>query len=332
MIPSALWWTVVPVGLSTKMEICQQIIAGKCILLASSHLPWKEDLMQRVLAEVEAQDAELNCNVIDADAISGQDPLLFLGSYYDADQVPIKPLIQQRLREIRSCCWVRNIPQSDAAAWTQLARELFSGKEPFPFRLVLELPCITTRGIGRTVVINPQIERFDVYYFALSILATGRLGRRFKEYASTLCAELASGDVEQCYALCCTIDAVLRDPLTACSIDADLPARKQLVCRAQTRSISPLIDIGRLKLISVFRKRIEYILPQKDDYGNTLEDVSDVELRHLLHFHTTGSLSLTLKEKDMLLCLYNARNTISHLDILPYDRIQKTFLVLEELS
>lgn len=103
------------------------------------------------------------------------------------------------------------------------------------------------------------------------------------------------------------------------------------ICRAQTRSISPLDDIGRLKLISAFGSRIACVLPLADDYGNKIDNVNEVELRHLVYWSNHNLLTLTPDEKAVLYCLYDARNAISHLNLLSYDDIQKLFRTLENL-
>lgn len=332
MIPSELWWNYVPVGVSIKEYIVHQLTEGRCVLLDTSRLPWEEELLKNVQTDVELADAELNWIEIDAEESIGNKPINYLGSFYGVDQIPVEKMIQQQIRNLHSCCWVRNISENESQAWIKMAKELFSGKEKQNFRLVLELPSVMARGIGKIAVIDTRIERFDIYYFALSILASGNLGKNFQEYAATLCSELADGNVEFCYALCKNIDNVLRDPLSACMASEADSRQKQLVCRAQTRSISPLIDIGRLKLISIFGMRIASILPQKDDYGTEISDVNEVELRHLVYFSRNNLLTLTPKEKDVLYCLYNARNSISHLNLLSYDEIQKLFKAFDGLS
>lgn len=330
MIPSELWWSYVPAGISVKENVVQQLTAGRCVFLDTSRLPWKEELLKSVQMDIESVDTELNWNAINAEEKKGMRPIDCLGSFYDVDQIPVEQMIQQKIRNLHSCCWVRNISENESQVWIHMAKELFSGKEKQNFRLVLELPSVK-REIGKIAVINTRIERFDIYYFALSILASGRLDKNFQEYAATLCSELADGNVEFCYTLCKNIDNVLRDPLSACMASEDDSRRKQLVCRAQTRSISPLIDIGRLKLISILGPKIASILPQKDDYGTKIEDVNEVELRHLVYFSRNDLLTIPPKKESALYCLYNARNAISHLNLLSYDEIQKLFQTLEDL-
>ncbi len=330
MNASELWWSYVPAGVSIKESMVRQIVEGKCVLLDTSRLPWKDVLLNSVKMEVELADGELNWIEIDAEENSGNKPISYLGSFYNVDQIPVAEIIQQKIRQLHSCCWVKNISVGQVPAWIQMAKELFAGKEKQKFRLVLELPCATTRGIGRIAVIDTRIERFDIYYFALSMLASGRLGKNFREYAATLCAELANGDAERCNTLCKSIEQVLQDPLSAC-MAGDESRQKQLVCRAQTRSISPLIDIGRLKLISIFGKQIAGILPQRDDYGTEIDDVNEVELRHLVYFCHHDLLTITPRVKNVLYVLYNARNDISHLKLLSYDEIQRLFCALEDL-
>ncbi|MGN1250925.1 MAG: hypothetical protein ACI4XW_12695 [Candidatus Spyradocola sp.] len=332
MSPAELWWNCVPAGIAVRDGIVKQIASRKCVLLDASHLPWKDELMGNVQNRVAQYDTELNWNVIDAQENVGHRPLSCLGRYFGVDQVPVDNMILQRLRLLHSCCWVHSIPEGDAQAWIRMAKELFGGREKSDFSLVLELPAASERSIGKIAAIGTEVERFDVYYFALSLLAEGKLCKSLREYAATLCAELAGGDAELCCALCRDMDAVLREPLSASVAAGEEVHRKQLVCRAQTRSISPLIDIGRLKLISIFRKRIEAILPQRDDYGNVLEDVNDVELRHLVHLSNQGLLPLAPNERNSLHCLYEARNEISHLNPLSFGKIQELLGVLDRLA
>lgn len=332
MSPSELWWHYVPAGVTIRESIVKQIVAGRCVLLNASRLPWEDDLLISVKADIEANDAAMNWNEIDAGEIIGMKPLHYLGSFYGVDHIPVEQVIAQNIRQQHSCCWVRNIPESEAQAWLQMAKELFGGKENKNFRLVLELPSVSERAIGKIAIVDARVEHFDIYYFALSMLGAGKLPKRFQQYAATLCAELADGSVELCCALCARVNDVLRNPLSASGASEDEPRLKQLICRAQTRSISPLVDIGRLRLISMFEKQIEKILPQQDDYGNEIVDVNEVELRHLVYFLGNDSLRATSVEKEMLNCLYEARNDISHLKLLSYERIQKLFQLLDELA
>ncbi len=331
MNPSELWWRVAPTGAAISETVVAQIAAGKCVLLDAARLPFKAELRAIACSELYQIDAALNFNEIDAGDFGACDPLDALGGYFGVDQIPSRSLILQQLGQMHSCCWVHGIDAQAAQAWLALARELYTGKAKLNFRLVLELPEVNIRGIGRLAVIDTNIARFDVYYFALSLLATGRLGKDYREYAATLCAELARGDIELCHALCRNIDAVLADPVRDCGLPMEEAEIAQLVCLAQTRSIGPLVDIGRMQLIALFAGRLALILPQVDDYGNTLDDVNRVELRHLVHFFGARQLNATKEEADMLYCLYNARNDIAHLDSLSYERIKGLFSVLERL-
>lgn len=333
MTPAELWWHHVPAGIAIKDAIAKTILDGKCALLDASKLPWMGELWCFVSNQVAAEDAELNWNEIDASQLGRRDPLAYLGHYFHVDQVPDRKMILEKLTELQTCCWVYGIGEGEALAWLELARVLFAGRTKHPFRLVLELPSISVRSIGRLTVVDTTIERFDVYYFALSMLAPRRLGRNYREYAATLCAELADGDVELCFKLCRNIETVLTDPvagLAASGYTVDESLLRQLICRAQTRNITPLIDIGRLKMIAFMADRIESILPQVDDHKNVIDDIYGVELRHLVYFVQNGMLSVTPEENAILTCLHHARNDISHLDFLPYDRITELFRVLDQ--
>jgi hypothetical protein len=138
--------------------------------------------------------------------------------------------------------------------------------------------------------------------------------------------------VELCDTLCRNVEELLRKPGETCLTDGDESRRRQLICRAQTRSIGPLVDIGRLGLISRLRKRIQSILPQEDDYGHRVEDVNAVELRHLQHFYSSGLITLNPAEWDTLHCLHEARNALSHLEVLSYSKIQAVFKTVDSLS
>lgn len=123
----------------------------------------------------------------------------------------------------------------------------------------------------------------------------------------------------------------MQNPSSSDGVKEDDSQQKQLICRAQTRSISPLIDIGRLKLISAFGSRIACVLPLVDNYGNKIDNVNEVELRHLVYWNNHNLLTLTPDEKAVLYCLYGARNAISHLNLFSCDDIQELFRAFENL-
>ena len=330
MSPEQIWWDQIPSGLGIKKRITDGILQGCNIIINPQRVPWHDELVENVHREIMLKDSEINWNYCDASLSPDDNPLVFLRDFLGVEHHPSEQIMLQNLRNTPSCCWVHNIPVGHVAKWKAFARNLQKTKSKLI--LILELPIVNDMKTGKVVLLDTVISRFDIYYFALSLLSERRLGDKLTEYAATLCVELSNGDPMHCSAACQNIEDVLTNPINWVDTASGKSPMHHGICHAQVRSISPLIDIGRLQLISCLGSRWADILPQQDEYRTTIDQVNNVELRHMVFFKREGTLTLTFKEKDILTCMYDARNDISHLKPLSYQRVIELFKVLEQLE
>ena len=96
------------------------------------------------------------------------------------------------------------------------------------------------------------------------------------------------------------------------------------VWECQAQFILPTLEQLRCKLIEKNFARLRHILPRTDEFGKTLRDPWDMELRHL-HFYGGQAMIFYPHDWELLELAYHARNELSHLTMIDLQRLEKLF-------
>ena len=161
-------------------------------------------------------------------------------------------------------------------------------------------------------------------YFAMTLLSRTRATSPSIHYASDLIAGIAQEDAMLCSELCAHVDELLRSPSDICRLlnaRCDEQHVQTSLRNTQLRQVLPLVEQKRLGFIEHLNGRASRLLPFSDDWGNQIESTAEIELRHLVYFRRSGRLLLTGAEDAYLMRLYDIRNRLSHLRVIPYDAI-----------
>lgn len=148
-------------------------------------------------------------------------------------------------------------------------------------------------------------------------------------YTADIIAKIAGTDGRLCLAL--ARQELYSRPETVIQeqqLSVDL---RPLLLETQMQHILPILEDVRRYLVQKYKTMIEQILPQKDEYGKELERPTDLELRHLQHYLRGRGLFFHEKDDNWFQCAYQARNDISHLQVLPTDQLDKLFYIQQKI-
>ena len=328
------WWDQVPAGAGLLEKLAEAIRQRSSVLLDTSELCWKGELIARVRRLVTAIDHTLPWVMLDASRCPEgySPPALLMESCIGPNEVyTTDPLRLRELRKTPACVWVQNIPDAQQDVWQETAVRL--SRERSGMMLILELP-----GRGEDVQspgcisLGCSCSRFDLYYFALLQLSNRQLDEMMIEYAATLCTEIAGGDPCRCGELCVQVNRLLADPSEVCAELLSADVLRQAVSRAQIRSINPLIDVGRVQLVDLVKATVEEYLPFEDNFKINVDRAGKVELRHLVYLRDNKGLRIEEELNGILDVMHRARNRIAHLHILSYEEINRLFTALRRLE
>lgn len=92
---------------------------------------------------------------------------------------------------------------------------------------------------------------------------------------------------------------------------------------AQIRTVFSHIEETKFAIVQQHRNAIAALLHTTDDFGIAIEQMEDIELRHLMHAVNHNIISLPERTCAVINALYNSRNQLAHHRILPYSELKQ---------
>ena len=173
--------------------------------------------------------------------------------------------------------------------------------------------------------LSDYLTPYDVQFFAINLLENAKLTTLEKLYTSTLAAKLSGQSAILAKNLATPelltegVDFVKR---LVPNFDEKIFSRAVWECQAQF--LLPILEQLRGKLIEKNFPGLKNILPVTDEFGKTLSDPWDMELRHL-HFYGGREMIFHIHDRELLELAYHARNELSHLATIDLQRLEKLF-------
>jgi len=173
------------------------------------------------------------------------------------------------------------------------------------------------------------LYHYDIQYFAMTCLRDTELNLCQQYYAADIIAKIADMDGRLCLAL--ARQDLYFHPETVIQeqkLSVDLVP---ILLETQMQHVLPILEDIRRYLVRKYETMIQQILPQQDEYGKELNRPTDLELRHLQHYLRGQGLFFQEKDDEWFQCAYQARNDISHLNVLPTDQLDKLFAIQQKI-
>ena len=313
-----IWWEKVPTAVQCVEKVKELILNGKSISFDNGMGEWTDSFLQSVISAVTSENYNIGFENLDLSELSDSSTITDgIADYYG-----IGYMTQRKISELMpelppdGTFWIlRNVNESRERELEKLLRHIKENHAPLMF-LFQRTGETRIRGV-ENVTITPN--RLDLSYFAWTLLL-GNFPEEMIEYAVDLAVELSDENPVECARLCQNMNNCIRNPISFCDEMEEAQAISK-VHTAQVRIIEPLIEYGRVYLIRKLGKRVEDLLPFTDDYQNVLTKPVEVELRCIIYYKF--ELNLSPEEKDLANMLYNARNKVSHLELLSYKEIDE---------
>ena len=177
-----------------------------------------------------------------------------------------------------------------------------------------------------TIRLTDFITPYDVQFFAINQMESARLSSTEKLYTATLTAKLAGTSALLAKNLASAELYTDGQRLVEDVFGASYQKRKyeRAVWETQIQFALPIVETVREKLIARNLNGLKELLPKTDEFGKTLDDPWDMELRHL-HYYGGSVKLFSQSDWDVLEMVYRARNDLSHLDMIDKERLDKIF-------
>ena len=177
--------------------------------------------------------------------------------------------------------------------------------------------------------LSDYLTPYDIQFFALNLLENARLTVQEKLYTSTLAAKL-SGQSAQLAKNFAKTELYTHglDFVKSVLPHFDEKIFNRAVWECQTQFILPILEQLRGRLIEKHYDRLRNIMHVTDEFGKTLDDPWDMELRHL-HYYGGKKMLFQYGDWEKLERAYSARNDLSHLKTIELSQMEKIFLFAE---
>lgn len=317
MYNDEIWWTRVPTAMKRINDAKTALKNWQSVAIEGDAFPWRESFTRIVIDQLNSEEPNIYYCTLDLSNL--QDSSAIIDEI--AEQLSIGYNKKRTIMNLRP-----ELPEA-GIIWELLNvnNEHLSDIE----KLIIQISECDAHiaflfakpqrlKIKRCCEIGFYPVKIDLQYYAWTLLM-GKLPDHMLEYASFFAVELSGGQPERCASLCGDIHNCLTNPDIYCN----WLTGSQLVSGihvAQVRGIQPYIEYGRFRLIETLGTRMNAILPFTDEYNVYFSKPIEVELRNIVFYRV--ELQLTDNENEILSILYNARNKISHLEILTLHEIE----------
>jgi hypothetical protein len=243
--------------------------------------------------------------------------------------------------------WVRDVPMKSLSLWTAFLKEYLSksyARDMFEGLFILtcaedERGEYATKKHGERIAVYHmarEIDFYDVFSFAMmSFREKSGGGRTLKQY-SAWCAAFCFRRFVELVPLFLREVSFSENMLDALShffarhnLKMDAKQLENYIWQAQIRVFFPIIETLRVKLVEKYSGELTVILHSTDVqwHEQKIDNLYDVELGLLVYFahyyknETDRLLYLPDGDYACLMLLYDCRNMLAHLKVIPSEGI-----------
>ena len=344
-----LWWERVPNATAFISDIVKTLLDGKSTFLQHENaLPWYDTMFSMITEAIVQQDSAKRMEKIDNVDSPGT---YFLRGY-------CTPEIRAAYRPAKSAArflaesdnivlhtryfWVRISTADMLTTWVDFVSEYIKyrtkGKDTAVFLLEWEgeKTVLPRKGLI-PIAYEDYVNAYDSTVFAMLASSDGREPDEIKNYAAELAAALTGNDSELCGAVCQCRDAFLANPQETirqiteeyCRSDgrdfAFYKSEEEIqynIWQAQVKTFYSFIEEFRADFVKRYGSVIENGLPLRAPWGEDYTAPKDVELGPIVYLADQGKIHFKRDVYDELKRFKEARNMLSHRDILTLDEIR----------
>ncbi len=129
-------------------------------------------------------------------------------------------------------------------------------------------------------------------------------------------------------------EALLEDPAAgAACLGLDAAEINRRIRRAQLLLLLPIIEDIRIYSLTQLYPQCKALLPRRDDYGKRLNEVYEMELRHIIHHANQGDITMSKQQDAEVYAAYTVRNALMHqMAPLPFEDIRQILRISADIA
>lgn len=343
-----IWWNSISKAAYLIRSVADTLLSGRNLLLVIPDvLPWRDDMMELISKAISSADNERRLKEMDCpDQPSGKFLLdEFCKPEKRAEYRPRKSIVSflaasEGIVLNSSYLWLRNISAKQLTDWCSFISE-YNKAIPYHaqrgvFILEVHEDIRVPKGISGLHMISFEkiIDPFDVYTFCALSCTDGGFSERERLYLSQTVSSVCGQDVELCKYCIAQGKTFLKDPAECLNQIVENELRSNglpftypqssdtlntKIWESQIKTLFPIIEQYRSRFVKKYYQQIKSALPVENAFGESISSPCNVELGTLIQLTAQGIISLSSSEYDLLDCFRNARNTLAHLRVIPYD-------------
>lgn len=341
---SQLWWTQVH-GPSTFLDnFCQELSKGGCFFLHHSRvLPWQQQFLDEIHRRVHSLQG---CFVIENAVDVPEDIPEGMGQWFvdhflphQADNFLSTTSLPDFLADFKGLThrmiWLRIHSDSQLKQWLSLWSQ-------FAAKPVARDTIVILEGGGQSLTrrkvalfdADEAFAAFDVVQLCTIAANDARCGRIYKPYLTHLLNQLCGQEPHLVESLVEKGEELVRAPTAeAACLGLDPTELDRRIRRAQLLLLLPAVEDIRIHILGQLYQQCLPLLPIRDDYGNELTAVYEMELRHIVHYYRRGQLSVSSDQWNQVKCAYDIRNELMHNMLpLPFDDIERLLSLSDSIA
>ena len=344
-----IWWGRVPNAIAFITDITQSLLDEKSVVLQSEQkIPWYDTMSFQVKEAVMQQDSSRRFEVIRN--VDDPGPYLLREFCKPEKRATYRPAKGYAKFFAESddivlhsrYLWVHAESIEMLETWVTFVSAYIKsrGKSKESAVFILEWQgekaTISKKGIY-TFSFDDYINIYDQIVFSMLASSAVKEEIGVKNYLAELAANVAGNDIELCAACIDRSKEFLKEPYSIIREIVDTEYRSDGdaflykgttesiihdIWLAQIKTIYPLIEEYRERFVRKHEKAITKELPFTSSYGEIYDDPKDVELGTLVFMADNCRLHISSDEYFLLKKYKDARNKLSHLNILSIDEIR----------
>lgn len=344
-----IWWERVPNATLFIRDICACLLEEKSVVIQyADNIPWR-NYLKGLIKDTVNQDNSLKRFEI-LNYVKEPGPYALREYCKEEKRTTYRP--SETYATFLACSddivfherylWVKIESTENLDRWTEFISEYLKeraeGKDRATFILEWNGNKTISKKKGlRTFAIDDYITEYDFEVY--TALATSSIKEKsfIKKYLAELAVDVTGNNIELCSKCIEQYFPFLAQPysqiINIVNTEHDEEGNafkyyktndevRHLIWLAQIKTIYPLIENYREEFVADHYKDIMSQLPISSTYGETYSDPKEVELGTLMFMSAAGKLYLSRNEYEELKRYKEARNKLSHLNILTIDEIK----------
>ena len=345
-----IWWNKVPNALTFITEISESLWDEKSVLIHSEgDFPWYETMRMTIqdavrqvnsskrfksIRDISEPGAFLLTEYCKAEKRAQYRPSKGYAKFFaESDDIVLHSMY----------FWVSLSSSQELDVWLQFVSDYIKarGKDKEKAAFILEWHGAELPGPKKGITqysLDRYIGSYDRLVFAMLAASAVEEKTSVKNYLAELASNVVGNDMELCAACLADYQRFLEDPSGTIDrivaenwrsdgrnfvFEKDRKTVTGNIWRAQIKILYPIIEEYRESFVEKYAHALERELPITSTFGELYSDPRDVELGTLSYMAGNNILVLNFCEYQKLEAFKDARNKLSHLNILTFDEVQE---------